>query len=343
MKYLYLVLNWFFGSLFLVVGLVTLIDSPLSSLVTLLMAALLLPPVRRRIGEQTGLWISPAARGISVLALLLSVGMLSESGWAINAADLAVFGGVVVFVGLLLLYDAVWSRDGLGSRSPNQERSGSNGSLPERVRSTGDGDRKGRFTELGEAVVIDTETTGLDHNEDRVIEVSALLVNFEELMDGSKNKIDVFNRRIKADRPISDGARNVHGISDDDLLNEPFFKEIAVELRQFIGDRPLVGHNVGFDKKFLHAEFKRAGIEGIWRNKVYCTQKRLGYYLMFNGVGHKRPSLDDALRIFSIDGRVGSMHGAYEDAQLTFRLAIVLRQLDALPGDVKERWPSYFT
>lgn len=343
MKYLYLVLNWVFGVLFLLSGGIFLVNAPLSALLFISIAALLLPPIRQRVGDRTGMKISPVPRGVAILILFSVSGMLVEAGWPINVADLAVMGVTAFVVGGLLLYDAIRSR-GVGVKQPRgYSQSEPTGNVPTKAVVGAGENSKGRFTELGEAVVVDTETTGLDHKEDRVIEVAALVVNFETFHGRVEDEIESFSRRIKADRPISKGALSVHGINDTELEHEPSFGEVAAELREFIGDRPLVGHNVAFDKKFLHSEFKRVGVPSIWKNKVYCTQKRLGYYFMFNGIGHKRPRLDDALRIFSLDGRRGDLHGAYEDVELTFRLALALRELDALPGDVKERWNGYFT
>jgi len=47
MKYMYLALNWIFGVLFLIVGLVSMVEAPLAGLSLVLLSLLLLPPVRR--------------------------------------------------------------------------------------------------------------------------------------------------------------------------------------------------------------------------------------------------------------------------------------------------------
>lgn len=203
--------------------------------------------------------------------------------------------------------------------------------------------RTGRFTELTSAIIVDTETTGLDHNEDRLVEVAALLVDFEGLEVAGDGEVKFFHSRINPGRSIPSDARAIHGITDEEVREAPSFEEIASELRSFIGNKPLVGHNVGFDKKFLNEAFKRASVKNIWRNPVYCTQKRLGYYLMRNRAGHYRPSLDHALELFSVDGRKQSDHGALEDAQLAFELSFHLRTMDALPGSAEERWSQYFS
>ena len=54
-------------------------------------------------------------------------------------------------------------------------------------------------------------------------------------------------------------ALAVHGLTAEFLADKPLFGAVADELLAFVGDAPLVAHNVGFDIAFLNTELKRAG------------------------------------------------------------------------------------
>lgn len=111
-------------------------------------------------------------------------------------------------------------------------------------------------------VIIDFETTGLSPDFSRVMEVGAALVQngkvvetFAELMDPG--------HRIPWD--ISD----LTGITNDMVAGKPAPEEIMPELADFIGERPVLAHNASFDKRFLDAEMRYAGIN--MPNTVVCT------------------------------------------------------------------------
>ena len=72
--------------------------------------------------------------------------------------------------------------------------------------------------------------------------------------------------RVNPGIEIPAEASRIHGIYDEDVKNEVSFEDIAQGLRDFIGARPLVGHKVNFDKKFLSEEFKRVGVKTLYRN-----------------------------------------------------------------------------
>lgn len=100
----------------------------------------------------------------------------------------------------------------------------------------------------------DTETTGLDVKEDRIVELSITKVD----VDGSKT---VKTRRFNPEVEISKEATSIHGITNEDVANEPIFKKLAKGLHAFIDGCDLVGyHCLQFDCKLLFNEFKRAGI-----------------------------------------------------------------------------------
>ena len=75
MKYLYLILNWFFGCLFLLAGLFTLFTNLLAALALIAISVLLLPPARSFIQSKLGKDLSPKVRIISIVVLFVIYGI----------------------------------------------------------------------------------------------------------------------------------------------------------------------------------------------------------------------------------------------------------------------------
>ena len=92
-------------------------------------------------------------------------------------------------------------------------------------------------------ISIDIETTGLNATSD-IIEVSAI-----KWIGGEP--AEVFSTMCKSDSPIPADASKINHITDDMIVNAPYFYNILPSLQDFISDFPLVGHNVDFDLKFL--------------------------------------------------------------------------------------------
>jgi DNA polymerase-3 subunit epsilon len=98
--------------------------------------------------------------------------------------------------------------------------------------------------------VIDFETTGLDPEQDRVLEMGIALYDKGELVD---RRAWLINPTV----PVPEEARAVHGITDEDLANAPRFEDLAEEILALLEKRIPVAYNAGFDQRFLRAEFER--------------------------------------------------------------------------------------
>lgn len=101
---------------------------------------------------------------------------------------------------------------------------------------------------------IDVETTGLQPNVDRIVELSILKIH----PDGNyKYK----SHRINPGIPIPAEATAIHGITDEDVVNERKFQEYASSVYDFLEGCDIAGFNVlKFDIPFLEAEMRRAGV-----------------------------------------------------------------------------------
>lgn len=118
---------------------------------------------------------------------------------------------------------------------------------------------------------LDTETTGLEPGDHRLVEVYAGLYTF----DGRRHV--EFNQRIDPQRSISIEAQRVHKISASDLVGKPTWDTVAPTLLKVLERaQGYVIHNAEFDLKFLRYEFNRVGLtmperpvvdtmaDGIW-------------------------------------------------------------------------------
>jgi DNA polymerase-3 subunit epsilon len=104
-------------------------------------------------------------------------------------------------------------------------------------------------------VFIDLETTGTQLSQDRIVEIAIIKLN----PDGSRQ---VKRKLINPQMPIPAVTTAIHGITDEMVKDAPTFKQVANEIKQFIGQSDLAGYNSNrFDIPLLMEEFLRAGME----------------------------------------------------------------------------------
>ena len=101
----------------------------------------------------------------------------------------------------------------------------------------------------------DIEATGLSVTHDRIVELAIVKI----MPDGSRED---FLKRVNPEIKISSEAIGIHGITNEDVKDEPKFKEILNELESFIADADFAGFNSNkFDLPMLAEEMLRAGSE----------------------------------------------------------------------------------
>ncbi len=101
----------------------------------------------------------------------------------------------------------------------------------------------------------DLETTGINVGTDRIVEISILKV----LPDGKR---EIKTRRVNPTIPIPPQSTAIHGITDEDVKDEPTFAQLAKGLATFLKDCDLAGYNSNkFDIPLLVEEFLRANVE----------------------------------------------------------------------------------
>lgn len=102
-------------------------------------------------------------------------------------------------------------------------------------------------------IFFDVETTGVDVNKDRIVELGLIKYN----TDGTKESKVV---KINPEMDIPKEASDIHGITTEMVKNEHTFKKLAKGIRKYFSGCDLGGFNSNsFDLNILDAEFERSG------------------------------------------------------------------------------------
>jgi DNA polymerase-3 subunit epsilon len=157
-------------------------------------------------------------------------------------------------------------------------------------------------------IFLDTETTGLSPDTgDRIIEIGCLEMVNRRLTGNNKHFY------LNPERPNSEGAFAVHGLSDEFLADKPRFAEVADELLAYLAGTEVVIHNAAFDVGFLDAELKRLARPRFAGQVAQVTDSLLMARNQFPG---KSNSLDALCKRLEVDNTNRTLHGALLDAGL---------------------------
>ncbi|MBC7314178.1 MAG: DNA polymerase III subunit epsilon, partial [Rhizobium sp.] len=155
-------------------------------------------------------------------------------------------------------------------------------------------------------IVFDTETTGLEFKNDRVIEIGGIeLLNHFPTGRSFHVYINPGDRRVHPD------ALAVHGITDEFLKDKPTFDQIVDEMLEFFDGARWVAHNATFDMSFINAEFERLRRPAVPSELVVDT---LALARRKHPMGPN--SLDALCRRYGIDNSHRTKHGALLDSEL---------------------------
>lgn len=163
-----------------------------------------------------------------------------------------------------------------------------------------------------DAVVVDTETTGLDPVRARVIEIGLV-----PLKGGKIDEAGALSQRVNPRVPIPPATTKIHRIDDAAVADAPSFTAVWPAVGSRLCDTVVIGHTLGFDLAVLKRECERAGI--AWRAPrsldtqllAQVVEPRLGGFTL----EHLASWLDIA-----VTGR----HAAAGDAALTARIFLAL-------------------
>ena len=163
-------------------------------------------------------------------------------------------------------------------------------------------------------LILDTETTGLDYQKDRIIELACLEVIDNEYTDRK------FHQYYNPDGVvISEQSEEIHGLSNSFLRKFNSFDESLDAFIDFVGDAELVIHNAQFDISMINNALKRKNRPEIKMNKVICTLEMAKK--KFPG---SKNNLNALCRRFNISLESREKHGALTDCFLLLRVFIEL-------------------
>ncbi|MFB6840242.1 3'-5' exonuclease [Streptomyces sp. NPDC056361] len=143
--------------------------------------------------------------------------------------------------------------------------------------------RARQLLEPGAAVVLDTETTDLYG---QTIELA--------VVDAATGKV-LQDTLVKPTVPITEGARHVHGISDEDVASARPFERVLPRLRKVTKGRIVCAYNVEFDRAVILGDIRRAEKKPLHlepRESWYCLMEAYAAWLGSNrwlrlGGGHR--------------------------------------------------------
>lgn len=165
-------------------------------------------------------------------------------------------------------------------------------------------------------IVLDTETTGLDPVNHRIIEIGCVELERRRLTGRH------YHQYTNPMRDVDEAAQEVHGISNEFLDDKPEFAAIADEFLAFVKGAELLIHNAPFDIGFLDAELARLG-PGYGCMADYCTVTDTLGMARRKHPG-QRNSLDALCKRYGVDNSQRDLHGALLDAEILADVYLML-------------------
>lgn len=174
----------------------------------------------------------------------------------------------------------------------------------------------------------DLETTGINIAKDRIVEISILKVF------PNRNR-ESHTWRVNPEMIIPPEVIKVHGISNEDVADEPTFKELSKKVHEFIKGCDLAGYNSNrFDIPLLAEEMLRAGLDFDLKH-VHAIDVQTIFHKM------EKRTLEAAYR-FYCGKELEDAHSAEADTLATFE--VLKSQLDKYPSlENDTKWLAKFS
>lgn len=156
-------------------------------------------------------------------------------------------------------------------------------------------------------IAIDLETTGLSPLVDRIIEIAA----FKVTKDGDS----IYSTLIDPEIPIPPHTTDIHNITNEMVIGAPKLIDVLSELKEFLGEQPIVAHNAKFDLGFIVMGLQREKMK-LSSALIYCSCKmaRVTHKEVQN---HKLGTLVQELNIPLVNH-----HRALDDAYASLKIFI---------------------
>lgn len=179
-------------------------------------------------------------------------------------------------------------------------------------------------------VCLDCETTGLDTNEDEIIEIAAVKFNKDQIFDQ-------YETLINPKRLISEASMMIHHITDDMVKTSPTLEEILPSVLSFIKGHILVGHGIGFDIEIIANSAKKRRIPCSISSQTFVDTLRLARLYGQTSVN----SLEMLRKHFNIpsDGAHRAMNDVVVNIEVFKHLSASFPTTNALLGRLQKPIP----
>ncbi len=172
-------------------------------------------------------------------------------------------------------------------------------------------------------IFFDLETTGLNMTHDRIVEISVIKV----MPNGDEERR---TRRVNPEMHIPEEATATHHITDEDVKNEPTFKQIAKSLANFFTGCDIAGFNSNrFDIPMLDQEFQRADVDFDFSKARFVDVQTIFH--------KKEPRNLVAAYKFYCGKDLTAAHSANGDTEATYEVLLAqLERYPELPCDIEK-------
>ena len=116
-----------------------------------------------------------------------------------------------------------------------------------------------------DVIVLDTETTGLSVQDNKLIEIAAARLRGREVVD----RFDTF---VHPGGPIPPEIVRLTGITDADVAAAPSPEEAVADLEEFVGGCPVIAHNAAFDRSFIEAVKGGVRVSEVWIDSLALSR-----------------------------------------------------------------------
>jgi len=162
---------------------------------------------------------------------------------------------------------------------------------------------------MARQIILDTETTGINPRDHRIVEIGCVEV-IDRKLTGNTFHVYV-NPEMKMDQEVI----NIHGLTDAFLADKPKYQEVAQPFYEFIKGAELVIHNAPFDVGFINSENRRLKMGNPGLVADFCSILDTLVMAREKHPGQKN-SLDALCKRYFVDNSMREKHGALLDAEI---------------------------
>lgn len=154
--------------------------------------------------------------------------------------------------------------------------------------------------------VVDVETTGLSPKNCEMIEIAALKIRDNKV-------IDSFSSLIQPSCALPEIITKITGITDDDLIGAETIETVLPKFLEFVNTDAIVGHNITFDINFIRAACDQLYGKSFYND--YINTLRISKNIVHTVKNHRLETLAEYFDI-----KPDEAHRALADCYTTYEL-----------------------